>query len=117
MLEILYSYTNINFTEKQKEDPAKLYDLVVSGGLIKLVLQAIPEEEYNILETTYIAMNRAINGLNVNDNYNDCGIMIYDLKSQNVHSGGSGCGCIASVFSGYYYKLLKEKNIANICMI
>lgn len=50
MLEILYSYTNINFTEKQKEDPAKLYDLVVSSGLMELVLQAIPNEEYNMLK-------------------------------------------------------------------
>ena len=32
-LEILYHYTNINFTDKQKEDPVKLYDLVVSSGL------------------------------------------------------------------------------------
>lgn len=48
-LEILYSYTNINFTEKQKEDPAKLYDIVVSSGLVEAVLDAIPETEYNTL--------------------------------------------------------------------
>ena len=46
VLEILYIYTNINFTEKQKEDPAKLYDLVVSSGLVDTVLDAIPEDEY-----------------------------------------------------------------------
>jgi hypothetical protein len=34
MLEIMYAYTNINFTEKQKEDPAKLYDILLSSGLI-----------------------------------------------------------------------------------
>ena len=45
-LEILYVYTNINFTEKQKEDPAKLYDLVVSSGLVDAVLNVIPEDEY-----------------------------------------------------------------------
>ena len=44
-LEILYHYTNINFTDKQKEDPTKLYDLVVSSGLVNKVTDLIPEEE------------------------------------------------------------------------
>ena len=44
-LEILYDYTNINFTDKQKEDPIKLYDLVVSSGLVNKVTDLIPEEE------------------------------------------------------------------------
>ena len=44
-LEILYHYTNINFTAKQKEDPVKLYDLVVSSGLVNKVTDLIPEEE------------------------------------------------------------------------
>ena len=45
-LEILYHYTNLTFTEKQKEDPAKLYDIVISADLVKEVVNAIPEEEY-----------------------------------------------------------------------
>lgn len=45
-LEILYAYTNINFTDKQKEDPTKLYDLVISSGLVSEVIKAIPEAEY-----------------------------------------------------------------------
>ena len=44
-LEILYHYTNINFTDKQKEDPVKLYDLVASSGLVNKVTDLIPEEE------------------------------------------------------------------------
>ena len=44
-LEILYHYTNINFTDKQKEDPVKLYDLVVSSGLVNKLTDLIPEEE------------------------------------------------------------------------
>lgn len=46
-LEILYHYTNINFTDKQKEDSAKLYDLVVSSGLADKVTDLIPKEELN----------------------------------------------------------------------
>ena len=46
-LEIVYAYTNINFTEKQKEDPTKLYDMLISSGLICEIINAIPEAEYH----------------------------------------------------------------------
>ena len=46
-LEILYAYTNINFTDKQKEDPKKLYDILISSGLVSEVIKIIPEAEYN----------------------------------------------------------------------
>ena len=46
-LEIMYAYTNINFTEKQKEDPTKLYDMLISSGLVCEVFRAIPKEEYH----------------------------------------------------------------------
>lgn len=50
-LEILYAYTNINFTDKQKEDPAKLYDLVGGSGLIGVVFDAIPIDELEVIGT------------------------------------------------------------------
>ena len=37
-------------------------------------------------------------GLN---NLTDCGTLIYDLEGQDVHCGGSGCGCSAVVLTGY----------------
>lgn len=46
---ILEYYTNINFTEKQKEDPAKLYDLVISNDFASKIVDTIPEEEYEQL--------------------------------------------------------------------
>ena len=46
-LEIMYAYTNINFTDKQKEDPAKLYDMLISSGVMAEVVKAIPEAEYH----------------------------------------------------------------------
>lgn len=46
-LEIMYAYTNINFTDKQKEDPIKLYDMLISSGLVAEVINAIPESEYH----------------------------------------------------------------------
>ena len=48
-LYILMMYTNINFTDKQKEDKVKLYDILKSNGLINAVLAAMEEDEYNYL--------------------------------------------------------------------
>ena len=45
-LEIVNYYTNINFTDKQKEDVLKLYDLIMGNGLLKLIIENIPEAEY-----------------------------------------------------------------------
>lgn len=51
-LEILYFYTNINFTDKQKEDVLKLYDLIIGNGLYGKIIELIPTEEYyNLLNT------------------------------------------------------------------
>lgn len=48
-LFLIFSYTNITFTEKQKEDLPKLYDTLLSSGLLDIVLAAIPDEEYAVL--------------------------------------------------------------------
>lgn len=45
-LEVVKRYTNISFTEKQLEDPCKLYDLIVSSGLYDMILNKIGEQEY-----------------------------------------------------------------------
>ena len=45
-LEIVFTYTNLSFTDKQKEDLFKLYDILVSTGIFSDVLDAIPKSEY-----------------------------------------------------------------------
>lgn len=56
-------------------------------------------------------------GYNIKSVYNDCGVLIFDKLTQDTHSGGSGCGCCASVFSGYLFKELKEKKLKKILLI
>lgn len=51
-LEVIYNYTNINFTEKQKEDVTKLYDSIMSSGFYDAVVEWIPEEELDWIEET-----------------------------------------------------------------
>ena len=50
-LFIVYMYTNISFTDKQKENEYKIYDTLKSTNLIDKILEAIPENEYNDLIT------------------------------------------------------------------
>lgn len=48
-LHLIYMYTNINFTEKQKEDEHKLYDSLKSNGLIDAFIEQMNEFDYNEL--------------------------------------------------------------------
>lgn len=51
-LEIVFAYTNINFTDKQKEDRLALYDLLAGSGVLKTIYDALPSSEYSILDNT-----------------------------------------------------------------
>jgi stage V sporulation protein AD len=64
------------------------YDLIVTGDLGMLGAEILIDFFRN-------------DGIELSHNYNDCGLMIYSRKEQDVHAGGSGCGCSASVLSGY----------------
>ena len=63
------------------------YDLIVTGDLGKLGKEIVLDFFHR-------------DGLELT-NYDDCGTMIFDLKKQDVHCGGSGCGCSAAVLTGY----------------
>ena len=59
-LEIVENYTNITFTDKQKEDPCKLYDLLKGNGILDLITQNIPENEYDDLRIDTSLCSKAI---------------------------------------------------------
>lgn len=48
-LNLVYMYTNISFTEKQREDEFKLYDTLKSNGFFELFYETMNEDEYNDL--------------------------------------------------------------------
>ena len=56
-------------------------------------------------------------GYNIKNNYNDCGVMMFDKETQDTHSGGSGCACCATVFSGYLFNQLKQKKLNKILLV
>ena len=58
-LYLIMMYTNIEFTEDDKADLARLYDILESNGLIEQVVNLVPETEYNqLLSDITDIMNR-----------------------------------------------------------
>ena len=58
-------------------------------------------------------VNKIVNEDNksIEKKYDDCGTIIFDIDKQDVHSGGSGCGCSASVFGSFLYRKLLDGEI------
>ncbi|MBQ9248680.1 MAG: hypothetical protein IJ171_08880, partial [Ruminococcus sp.] len=52
-------------------------------------------------------------GVDLGERHSDCGMMIFD-ENQDVHAGGSGCGCCASVLCGYILRKMQEGLFRNI---
>lgn len=53
-------------------------------------------------------------GIDIKSRHTDCGLLIYDRQKQDVHSGGSGCGCSASVLGSYLLPSLRDGKIRNL---
>ncbi len=56
-------------------------------------------------------------GYTLGDNYTDCGLLIYDRKKQDVHAGGSGCGCSGTVLAGYILPKLASGEWKNVLFL
>lgn len=50
-------------------------------------------------------------------NHLDCGTLLYNPSIQDVHAGGSGCGCSASVLSAHFLPLLEEGKMKRILFL
>lgn len=59
-LEVVYTYTNLSFTEKQKEDVAKLFDLLDENKIFEEVINLLPEEEWKTLWEGVIELSESI---------------------------------------------------------
>ena len=79
------------------------YDLVCTGDL-GFIGKSIVRD---LLEDAGVSRKM------IADVYDDCGAMIY-APEQDIHSGGSGCGCSASIFAGYVYRNMKEGKIGPV---
>ena len=49
--------------------------------------------------------------------YDDCGTMLYHREEQDVHGGGRGCGCSASVFSGNIIQRMRRGELNKVLIL
>ena len=56
-------------------------------------------------------------GLDIESVHKDCGLMIFDRKRQDVHAGGSGCGCSASVLCSHILSGMHQGKYRNILFV
>ncbi len=93
-------YTHFKETSLKPND----YDYIVTGDLAMVGSDIL-----------YELLNKK--GLDIKDNHLDCGSLIFDTESQKVNSGGSGCGCVASVFCSLFADKIKRKEINKLLLI
>lgn len=88
-------------TQTKPED----YDLILTGDLgltgSKLLFELLQEDSEIDIETQH----------------KDCGTMIFNLAEQDVNSGGSGCGCSASVVCSHIMKNIKNGTLKKVLFV
>lgn len=84
-------------TGRKPED----FDLILTGDL--------GLEGHSITRTLMKNVGYDLSGV-----YNDCGLLLYGGASQDVHCGGSGCGCSASVICGHILKRFAKGELQNV---
>lgn len=82
---------NLKDFERQPED----YDKIITGDLGYVGQQIL----WDLVSQQ---------GYDISKNHTDCGIEIYDRKTQDTHAGGSGCGCSAVTLASYILPLLEQ---------
>lgn len=77
------------------------YDLIVTGDLGQIGKEAL------------LTLARK-EGLNLGGKLTDCGTLVFDVLKQDVHAGGSGCGCSAITLCGYLLNKIHAGKLKNI---
>ncbi|MBQ9086652.1 MAG: stage V sporulation protein AD [Clostridia bacterium] len=89
---------------RQSDTSPEEFDLIVTGDL--------GFEGGSILCELLLA-----EGLDIRSRYNDCGMMIYDRERQDMHAGGSGCGCSAVVLASHLLPRLERGELRQILFV
>ena len=95
------AYSTLTDFLKDTETSPRDYDLIVTGDLGEVGSELLKE----LLQK---------DGIDISKNHADCGLLIYDREKQDVHAGGSGCGCAGSILCSYLLNRLKSGELKNI---
>lgn len=91
------------FLDDTQTNPSD-YDLILTGDL--------GEVGSNLFQELMLKQ-----GIYIDENYDDCGLMIYFKEAQDVHAGGSGCGCSASVLCSMIMNKIKSHELNNVLFV
>lgn len=81
------------------------YDLILTGDLGLVGTKLLKE----LLQKDH--------GVDLGDRHADCGLLLYDLEAQDVHAGGSGCGCAGSVFNSYILRRVTAGELKRVVLV
>ena len=95
--------TLFHFFEKTEKSPND-FDLIVTGDL-------------GYEGTELMKGILCDSGLPLLKNHIDCGTLLYNPDFQDVHAGGSGCGCSASVISAHFLPRLEKRELNKILFL
>ena len=82
------AYDTLSALFRETGTGPKDYDLLITGDL-------------GMLGRDIVVDLFREDGLDMGENYTDCGLLLYDRERQDMHAGASGCGCSAAVLNGY----------------
>ena len=91
-----------------KENDPDAFDLILTGDLGRV--------GSSILRELLSEKNESF-GLKLATLHNDCGLLLYDLSKQDVHAGGSGCGCSASVLSSFILPKIEKGELRKVLLL
>ncbi len=80
------------------------YDLILTGDLSAMGSEML----HTLLKKQGITLGKV---------HNDCGLMIYDRKKQDVHAGGSGCGCSAAVLCSHILNRMEAGELHSVLFV
>ena len=81
------------------------YDMILTGDLGR------------IGSTLLLELLKIEKGIDISEVHADCGVMIFDCESQDVNSGGSGCGCSGAVVCSYIINRLAQKSLNRVLFV
>ena len=99
MAPAAYATLHAHFEETGRSPD--FYDLIVTGDLGSLGKEIV---------TDFFQRD----GIDLRGRYDDCGVLLFDPTTQDVHAGGSGCGCSAVVLTGHLLREMRRGTYRNL---
>lgn len=96
--------TIADFLKDTSSSPSD-FDMILTGDLGKVGSRLLCE------------LLQKDRGIDIESVHADCGLLLYDIEKQDVHAGGSGCGCGASVLNSYIMRRLESGELSRVLFV